>query len=100
MIPLDRLPSCTPAVVAELPQGRGLAHRLLSLGMNPGAEIECLQNRGSGPLLVKVQGARLALGRRQAARVMVEPLAGAEPQLAECQHQSGHGHHRHGRRHR
>ena len=78
MIPLDRLPSCTPAVVAELPQGRGLAHRLLSLGMNPGAEIECLQNRGSGPLLVKVQGARLALGRRQAARVMVEPLAGAE----------------------
>lgn len=32
-----------------------------------------LQNWGRGPLIVEVHGARLALGRGQAARVEVEP---------------------------
>ena len=34
-----------------------------------------LQNRGRGPLIVEVHGARLALGRGQAARVAVRPVA-------------------------
>ena len=76
---LDRLPRCTPAVVVELPRGHGLAHRLIALGITPGAEIQALQNRGRGPLIVEVHGVRLALGRGQAARVVVEPLA------AECE---------------
>ena len=58
----------------SLPQPHGLAKRLVALGLNPGAEVCVLQNRGRGPLIVEVHGARLALGRRQADRVAVEPV--------------------------
>ena len=60
--------------VTRLPRSHVLAKRLCALGLNPGAEVHVLQNRGSGPLIVEVHGARLALGRRQADRVAVEPV--------------------------
>ena len=74
-ISLAQLPPCTPAVVVSLPRARHMAQRLLSLGICPGAEIENLQNRGRGPLIVRVHGVRLALGRGQASRVVVQPLS-------------------------
>ena len=37
-----------------------------------------LQNRGRGALIVEVHGARLALGRRQADRVTVEPVEASD----------------------
>jgi ferrous iron transport protein A len=72
--PLTRLPRGSRAVVSELPHSHGLAKRLCALGLTPGAEVCVLQNRGRGPLLVEVHGARLALGRGQADRVAVEPI--------------------------
>ena len=75
MISLAQLPPCTPAVVVSLPRTRHMAQRLLSLGICPGAEIQNLQNRGRGPLIVRVHGVRLALGRGQASRVVVQPLS-------------------------
>lgn len=75
MISLAQLPACTPAVVVSLPRMRPMAQRLLSLGICPGAEIENLQNRGRGPLIVRVHGVRVALGRGEASRVAVQPLA-------------------------
>jgi ferrous iron transport protein A len=74
MTTLAHLPQGARATVRSLPHPRGLARRLLALGLNPGAEVCVLQNRGSGPLIVEVHGARLALGRGQAARVAVEPV--------------------------
>lgn len=67
------------AVVAELPRGRILAERLIALGLTPGVEVHVLQNRGHGPLIVEVRGARVALGRGQAERVTVEPLSQSTP---------------------
>lgn len=92
MISLDRLPSCALATVVALPKGRSVAQRLLTLGISPGAEIASIQNRGRGPLIVQVHGVRLALGRGQAAKVMVEPrmasgdadLECGEPVVVEC----------------
>lgn len=72
---LAQLPAGSRAVVAELPHSRGLAKRLIALGLNPGAEVRVLQNRGRGPLIVECHGARLALGRRQAERVAVRPTS-------------------------
>lgn len=71
---LSHLPAGSRAVVAELPHARALARRLISLGLTPGAEVYVMQNRGRGPLIVEVHGARLALGRGQAERVSVRPL--------------------------
>jgi ferrous iron transport protein A len=72
--PLSELPCGDRGLVASLPQGRGLAGRLIALGLVPGAEVQVLQNRGQGPLIVEVHGARLALGRGQARQVAVKPL--------------------------
>lgn len=76
---LALLPSCSSGLVSSLPPSRGLAKRLIALGMTPGAEVRVLQNRGRGPLIVEVHGCRLALGRGQAMRVEVEPLAEGAP---------------------
>jgi ferrous iron transport protein A len=74
MTSLALLPPGTSAVVASLPDAPGLARRLISLGLTPGAEVCMLQNRGRGPIILEVHGARLALGRGQAERVDVEAI--------------------------
>jgi Fe2+ transport system protein FeoA len=73
MSSLGRLPAGALAKVTALPPGRGLAGRLIALGLTPGAEVCVLQNRGRGPVIVEVHGARVALGRGQAEKVTVEP---------------------------
>src|SRR5512139_176223 len=72
MTSLSHMPRGTRGTVSRLPHPHSLAKRLVALGLNPGAEVCVLQNRGSGPVIVEVHGARLALGRGQADRVTVE----------------------------
>ena len=48
------------------------ATRLVSLGFTPGAEVSMSQNYGRGPLIVTVRGTRVALGRTEAAKIVVE----------------------------
>jgi Fe2+ transport system protein FeoA len=83
---LARLPAGSRAVVTGLPSSRGLAKRLIALGLTPGAEVCVLQNRGRGALIVEVHGARLALGWGQAERVAVEssPVS-PEPELCPAE---------------
>jgi Fe2+ transport system protein FeoA len=58
-------------VVAALDGGRGLLSRMASLGFTPGAEVTVVQNFRRGPLIAQVRGARIALGRGEAAQVKV-----------------------------
>lgn len=51
--------------------GREAAGRLTSLGFTPGAPISMLQNYGRGPLVVSVRGARVALGREEARKIVI-----------------------------
>lgn len=71
MTTLAQLPQGTRALVAALPHHHGLARRLIALGLTPGSEVRILQNRRRGPLIIEAHGARIALGRRQADRVLV-----------------------------
>jgi len=73
MTTLAHLGQGARARVAALPEQHGLARRLIALGLTPGAEVSVFQNRGRGPLIIEVHGARIALGRGQAERVTVEP---------------------------
>jgi len=63
------------ALVLGLHGGRAVGERLAEFGLVPSARVSVLRNSRHGPLLVAVQGARLALGRGEAAkvRVIVEP---------------------------
>ncbi len=50
-----------------------LVHRLAELGLTPGQRMEVI-NRGPGPFIVTVRGARLLLGRGMAAKVLVNTV--------------------------
>lgn len=47
-------------------------NRLASLGFTPGVTLKMLQNFKRGPLIVNVRGARVALGRAEANKIIVE----------------------------
>lgn len=59
------------AFVSALSGGRTVSNRLVSLGFTPGVELDMVQNFGHGPLIVSVRGTRVALGRGEAAKILV-----------------------------
>jgi ferrous iron transport protein A len=71
VVPLNALGSGEQGVVVELKGGHGLLGRMASLGFTPGAQITVAQNYGRGPLIARVRGARVALGRGEAGRILV-----------------------------
>lgn len=76
---LDQLAPGARAVVSELQGGRGFASRLAGMGISVGCQIEVLQNPAHGPLLVLVRDTRIALGRGEAAKILVrEPERGRQ----------------------
>jgi ferrous iron transport protein A len=44
---------------------------ILNMGLRPGKRVEMLTNSGRGPLLLKVDGSRVALGRGIAMKIYV-----------------------------
>lgn len=71
-IPLNALRTGEKGRIAELIGGHSLRNRMLALGLTPGAEVTVLQNYGRGPMLVRVRDIRVALGRGEAAKVLVQ----------------------------
>ena len=61
-------------MVRLLRGGEEFTHRMVALGFTPGVEVAVVQNYGRGPLLVTVRDARVALGRGEALKVLVEAL--------------------------
>ena len=70
-IPLTELAPHQACTLVELHGGRTFVSRLATLGFVPGARLALVQNFGHGPLIVLVRDARIALGRGEAAKVMV-----------------------------
>lgn len=73
LISLARLPVGRRARIKRIMGGRRLVHRLLSLGLRMGSEIELIQRRGAG-VVVASQGARVALGAGVAEKLLMLPL--------------------------
>jgi ferrous iron transport protein A len=69
--PLSALPAGKHGVVHSLHGGHDFCSRLANLGFTAGAFITVVQNYGSGPMLVSLRGAKVALGRTEAAQVLV-----------------------------
>jgi len=49
----------------------GIKNRLCSMGIMVGVRITVLENSGYGPVIVKVMGSQLALGRTIAGKIFV-----------------------------
>ena len=59
--------------------GYGVSLRLRRLGLRPGAQVRAVATgRWGGPVLVEVDGCRVALGRGVARRIFVQ-LNGSSP---------------------
>jgi Fe2+ transport system protein FeoA len=54
--------------------GRGIKARLSSMGIIPGVVVEILANTGQGPIIAKVMGTQLALGRAMASKIYIDRL--------------------------
>ena len=80
---LDQLAPGSRAVVIELRGGRGFASRLAGMGISVGCQIEMLQNAARGPLLVRVRDTRIALGRIEASKIVVNTSEGGFLDAAE-----------------
>ncbi|MEW6333105.1 MAG: FeoA family protein [Thermodesulfobacteriota bacterium] len=52
-------------------QNGGCREHLKSMGLRPGQRIEMIVNRGCGPLILRLDEARIALGRSIAMRIYV-----------------------------
>lgn len=71
LVSLDRISPGTAGIVRQLNGGRGFASRLAALGLSIGSEVQVLQNRGNGPVLVLVRNTRIALGRGEAGKIRI-----------------------------
>ena len=60
------------AHVVSLSGGHRLIARMAALGFTPGVEVTVIQNSGWGPIIASVRGGRVALGRREAAKTIVQ----------------------------
>lgn len=71
-IPLSDIANGKKAIVKEVSGGKNFVTRMAALGVLPGAEIEMVRNPRHGPLIIKIKGSYLALGRGEAAKVLVQ----------------------------
>jgi len=60
------------AILLDFKGGRTVNKRLASIGFTPGAVVSMASNYGMGPLIVSVRGTRVALGRGEAAKIIVD----------------------------
>ncbi len=68
--PLTDVPSNHTVQLLHIDAGRKAAQRLAEMGLTPGVQFDVLQNNG-GPLLLRVRGSRLAVGRGMAEKIQV-----------------------------
>jgi ferrous iron transport protein B len=77
MLQLMELEPGKKAVIRRLEGGRSVLSRLAALGFTPGTAVTVIRSSDHGPMLVSLRGSRVALGRGEAARILVS-FAGKE----------------------
>lgn len=69
--PLSRAKAGGTMEVVDLIGGERSTRRLLEMGLYEGASLEVISGRGWGPVVLKLAGTRLALGRGLAKQILV-----------------------------
>jgi ferrous iron transport protein A len=76
MVPLAEMNMGSEAIIHSFRGGHEFVARLAALGFTPGAPVTVMRNHGFGPMIVSIRGARIALGRGEARRIIVRPSDG------------------------
>ncbi|MEN2994403.1 MAG: FeoA family protein [Thermodesulfovibrio sp.] len=75
MIPLALLSEGEKAEIIDfIKKGKSLLCHLRDIGFFTGKVIEVLSNQGSGPLLLKINDSKIAIGRSIAMKIMVRRI--------------------------
>jgi ferrous iron transport protein A len=62
--------------IQKMQGGHLFLSRLASLGFTPGVRLTVVQNYGRGPIIVTLRHTRVALGRGEADKILVERQTG------------------------
>jgi ferrous iron transport protein A len=76
-VPLSELPPGAQGLVRQMGGGADFRGRLAAMGLGMGTRVEMLQNTGRGPVLLRVQETRVALGRGEAMKILVDEIVDA-----------------------
>ena len=76
-VSLSAVQSGESVQIRRMEGGHQFLSRLASLGFTPGAHLQVIQNYGRGPIIVRLRDTRVALGRGEAQKILVEQLTGA-----------------------
>ena len=68
---LSSLPAGARGIIHSLLGGHSFGSRIANLGFTVGAPVSVRQNYGHGPMIVALRGTLVALGRAEAAKVLV-----------------------------
>jgi len=72
VVPLSTLAPQERGIVRSLNGGHHFVSRMVALGFTPGVPVVMVQNFGRGPMIVLVRGCRIALGRGEGSKVLVQ----------------------------
>ncbi len=71
-VPLAKMSANSKGVVQTLLGDRNFIAKAIGLGITPGAEIIISRNHQRGPLIISLRDSTIAIGRREAANILVE----------------------------
>jgi ferrous iron transport protein A len=71
---LSDAPAGRRFLVRQLRGGKDFVSRMAAMGFTTGVEVQVIQNYGRGPLITLVRGVRVALGRGEAQKVLIEEI--------------------------
>jgi len=69
---LSEVPEGKVVRVVGFVGGSGALRKLMELGIREGSTIKVVRNANIGPIIVEVEGSRIAMGRGLASKVLVE----------------------------
>jgi len=72
-MPLASAPPGRRCRVVNIVGGLGITQRLYEMGLTPGSVVE-VESSGGGPVVVKVRGVSIVIGRGMASKIIVELL--------------------------
>ena len=70
-IPLSIVKPGQKVRLVRVNSGRGLRARLMAMGLMQNVEFSVVSNPHPGPFIIKVKGAKIALGRGMASKISV-----------------------------
>ncbi|GAQ94911.1 ferrous iron transport protein A [Thermodesulfovibrio aggregans] len=76
MIPIALIQSGEKVEIVDFfIKGRGFKERIRDMGLLPTKVVEVLSNNGNGPILLKIDDSRIAIGRGMAMKIFVRRIS-------------------------